>query len=275
MSDSNGSFNRKNSPDIDEYIENEILDYYGEDYIKSIKEFAPPQQPRKRKRRIDKLYPFLTIACAVVFLTGAVITFGVFIGSVVNFQNGEPSESQSSSNVVNPPHSDSESRTVSSSFSDSSSSAVQSESPLAAGDSSNDISSALSSAEPSAASSSESKTGSGFAHTESAETSSHYEQDSSAVSSALDKSSSSSASSAQSRVNTPETASRDREYILPEIPSDGSLASIPSHPDNNSVTNPNGNVITGNPLRAGIGTVLMIMSLAVSLVLNKLRARDE
>lgn len=278
--------------DFDKYIAEEILNYYGEDFVNSVGSppSPPPDTPKKRRRK--KLYAVLSAVCAVVFLTGVVMLAGsVFSGSLSSHDtqsdgNGSLTESYIDSPILASSKQENEltsseqtSTEIGSipAFSKADSKA-ESKSPVSSKTDSKaeskNPSSKTSSKEESkyVPSKTDSKAESGYV---SSNTSSTEESKSESFSVSSKSENENSNSFAQGTLDTASVASRDRDYSLPSIMSDAAVASVHTDYDNNSVTNPNESVITGKPLRAGIGVSLMIMSLAVSLVLNKLREAAE
>lgn len=222
MDINNDSGNQSNNRDFDDYIADEIIDYYGQDLIDSAKALSNPPALPKRKARMKKLLSVLSIVCAVIFLTGTLILTGIFM-------NSKPRQPSSENN------SESFSAVTSSDFE-------------------------------------------GTASRESSDTSEKINTESSSDTNSQISSSSASSDSnvnASSNVSSEDSFSRDREYSLPEIPDEGTVTSVHTDVDNNSTTNPNDNVTTGKRVFIWVGIFSMIFSLAVSLVLNKLRAEYE
>ena len=73
--------------DLTEYLSNEITQYYGADTLKKIEQSLPPKQPVIH--RSNKILSYLGIGCAVMFLTGASILFGVVFSSCISVSDGD------------------------------------------------------------------------------------------------------------------------------------------------------------------------------------------
>ena len=73
--------------DLTEYLSNEITQYYGADTLKGIEQSLPPKQPVIH--RSHKILSYLGIGCAVMFLTGATILFGVVFSSGMSVSDGD------------------------------------------------------------------------------------------------------------------------------------------------------------------------------------------
>lgn len=255
----------KNSDDFhplnngEEEIFREIIAYYGEDTINSAA-LSSSHSPKKRQKK-RHLYSALSIISAVVFLTGTMILGGVLVNEKPqlfseNNSSVISSEADKSSSISEP------SDTVSNNI-------------FVFSGSDTDITS----------SKAVSQNQSNHIPSQSKSTSSDI-----IISDSDDVSSRSTDSSEKNSDNNliydtdilnsdiHETLDipydSDREYSLPPIPDEGTVTSIHTDLDNNSTTNPYDNVTTGDVLQAGAGIFLMVMSLASSLVLNKLRAKD-
>lgn len=219
----------------DDYIFQEIIDYYGEDIIKSADSVTTTAYPLKRNKR-KKIYSVLSIVCAVVFLSGTMILGGVLlnIGYPLPEKNPSGSSQETVSSKAEYGGSDS---SYDSSDNSSETSKKSSEASFLYEKDSEIISSSKSSSEISS----------------SEELHSGSIKPNSMVSSDLSS----------------------KEYSLPEIPDEGLVNSIATDNDNNSTTNPYDNVTTGDVVQAGTGTALMVLSLAAALVLNKMRANEK
>lgn len=257
--------------ELDEYIAREITDYYGQDVINSAKASAKPPNPKIRHKKIKKLYSSLSIVCAVAFLTGIMILSGIFINTGSSQPHSDNNSGSYFSSVAepsdyssaSPPDSDISAESEIASSQNESTSSVKENQDTDSGASSQQFSSSGSDISSSVSN-----------HTFSAEESANraVENDSDSTSEYNMPEFTLSGSEAAEHIETDDTATRDHEYILPEIPDEGTVTSVISDPNNNSTTNPNDNVTTGRHIWAGVGIFLMIISLAISLVLNKLRA---
>lgn len=220
---------------IDDYIFQEIIDYYGEDIVKSADSVTTTAYPLKRNKR-KKFYSALSIVCAVVFLSGTMILSGVLLNIGYPLPENNPSDSHQEIVSSQAEYGDSDSLYDSSDNSSYTSEEFSEASMLSEKDS-EIISSSKSSSDISS---------SEELHSDSINTNSMGSSD-------LSRS----------------------EYSLPEIPDEGLVNSIATDNDNNSTTNPYDNVTTGDVVQAGAGTALMVLSLAAALVLNKMRANEK
>lgn len=219
----------------DDYIFQEIIDYYGEDIIKSADSVTTTARPLKRNKR-KKIYSALSIVCAVVFLSGTMILGGVLLNTGYPMPENNPFDSHQETVLSQAEYSDSDSLNDSS-YNSSETSKKSSEASFLSEKESEIVSSSKSSSEISS----------------SEELHSGSIKPNSIVS--VDISS--------------------KEYSLPEIPDEGLVNSVATDNDNNSTTNPYDNVTTGDVVQAGTGTALMVLSLAAALVLNKMRANEK
>ena len=266
--DKNGSDNfHYDNHNNDEEIFREILEYYGEETVNSAALSAA--SPPKKRRKHRQLYAGLSIVCAVIFLTGTVILGGVLL----NVKQPLPEESTDSSAVsseIEKP----DSSTASSDNGIYPPSALTSSASEAVSDSESDnifIDSSNNDSYNNSVISENDRFPVDSVKSDSHDNSLISEIDSVPVDSVKGNSHDNSLIKSE----TPETpTSNVHEYSLPEIPDEGTVTSVHTDLDNNSITNPNDNVTTGDVVQAGIGIVLMILSLAVSLILNKLRAED-
>lgn len=243
----------------EEEIFREIIAYYGEDTINSAA-LSSSNSPKKRPQK-RRLYSALSIISAVVFLTGTMILGGVLV-------NGKPQLfSGSGSTVV------SSEAAKSSSLSESSDAVSKNNSAFSGSDTDITLSKAVSQVQSEHIQSQGESTASDILVFDSDDISSRNTD-------SAEKDSDNNLIHDTDTINsdiyeTPYAPSdSDREYSLPPIPDEGTVTSIHTDLDNNSITNPYDNVTTGDVLQAGAGIFLMVMSLASSLVLNKLRAKD-
>lgn len=235
-----------NREDIEKYIESQILDYYGEDLINSLRTSQIPTPPSKTGTRFSRIYTALSIVCAVVFLTGIVVFTGVFFSSdLSNF--GSTSSGGNGVVVSDSPGQSSKSENTDASLPE-------------------DITSS-SIAESDGIGSQNSDSHYDYSPSESGSFSS---ENNSKNNSKNENGSDSMTSSA-----TSDTPSRPAYYSLPEIPDEGTVTSAHTDEDNNSISNPHDNVTTGKQFRASLGLILMSMSLAIAVVLNKQKAKKE
>jgi len=87
---------RTNNSELSEYLSNEITQYYGEDTLRSIEQSVPPTYPAIHKK--NKIISVLSIGCAILFLTGASMLFGIIFTSGIPFSeitSGKPDETTS------------------------------------------------------------------------------------------------------------------------------------------------------------------------------------
>lgn len=92
----------------DDYIFQEIIDYYGEDIIKSADSVTTTARPLKRNKR-KKIYSALSIVCAVVFLSGTMILGGVLLNTGYPLPENNPFDSHQETVLSQAEYSDSDS----------------------------------------------------------------------------------------------------------------------------------------------------------------------
>ena len=238
---------RKREQALDEYVAGEVLKHYGKDAVYEVS-VTNTEVPRPKRR--GKLFSFLSIVCAVMFLTGVSVLSGVLFSGEVPIDLGMNDNSDSQSiaesivTIETDTHTDS-STAESDSYTDSS---------TAEGDTYTDISTAES----------DSYTDSSTAKVDTYTDSSTTENDTHTESNTTE-------SDSYTDSNTGETDTlpdREHEYSLPETES----GVIIEHSDNNSPeTNPYDSVVTGRRIRAGVGISLTVLSLVMALVLSKLK----
>lgn len=250
MSKDNADKFDKLPDNADEEIFREIIEYYGEDTVNLAASMRHPSPQKRVKFR--RLYSALSIVCAVVFLTGVAILSSVFINSEKPYSYGNMNSSQNSY-VQSGLHSSNDS------IGNNSNDSLEN----SANESNNNLQSNgdfLSSAIPSNVISSEASENISSFMENSFITSSEF-------SSVMDSSS--------VKSNASEYFSSRNEYSLPDIPDEGTVTSVHTDTENNSISNPNDNVTTGDVVQVGVGVSLTVLSLAVALVLNRLRAEYE
>lgn len=210
--DKNGSdnFHHDNHND-DEEIFREILEYYGEETVNSAASSAV--SPPKKRRKHRQLYTGLSIICAVIFLTGTVILGGVLLNVKEPLPGGNADSSAVSSEIEKP------------------------DSPTASSDNGIYPPSAFTSSAIDEASESESDN----ILIDSANNDSYYDFSKSERDSLpVDSAKSDSSDNSLIKSDTPDTpTSSVHEYSLPEIPDEGTVTSVYTDLDNNSITNPN------------------------------------
>ena len=293
---------RKREQALDEYVAGEVLKHYGKDAVYEVS-VTNTEVPRPKRR--GKLFSFLSIVCAVMFLTGVSVLSGVLFSGEVPIDLGMNDNSDSQSiaesivTIETDTHTDS-STAESDSYTDSSTAEgdthtdsniaetdTHTDSSTAEGDTHTDSSTAESD------SYTYSSTAEGDTHTDSniAETDTHTDSstaendthtysstakgdtytDSSTTENDTHTESNTTESDSYTDSNTGETDTlpdREHEYSLPETES----GVIIEHSDNNSPeTNPYDSVVTGRRIRAGVGISLTVLSLVMALVLSKLK----
>ena len=260
---------RKREQALDEYVAGEVLKHYGKDAVYEVS-VTNTEVPRPKRR--GKLFSFLSIVCAVMFLTGVSVLSGVLFSGEVPIDLGMNDNSDSQSiaesivTIETDTHTDistaeSDSYTYSSTaegdtYTDSSTaeSDTHTDSNIAETDTHTDSSTAENDTHT------DSSTAKGDTHTYSSttENDTHTESNTAESDSYTDS-------------NTGETDTlpdREHEYSLPETES----GVIIEHSDNNSPeTNPYDSVVTGRRIRAGVGISLTVLSLVMALVLSKLK----
>lgn len=255
---------RDNQDDIEKYIAEQILNYYGEDLINYLANSPVTTPPPKISSKFKHLYNVLSITCAVVFLTGIIVFAGVFFSS----------DFSDSGNMI----SDTSSVTVSE---------IQGHSSQSESSDFSSYTSSTSSAESENSDVKSQTSDSGSANSTVTSTESHYgtasenennitdnPQHNSSVIGSSDNFTDSKNADGITSSETNSTKSHPT-YSLPEIPDEGTVTSAHTDVDNNSMTNPYDNVITGKQARAGLGLILMAMSLSVTFVLNKFKIKKE
>lgn len=281
--DKNNDFEKNNNQhDLDEYVAKQISNYYGEDVINTINANIPTPPPKKSKRRVRKLYSAISVICAVVFLTGVILFSGIFFVTGVPTLNVDNTpDTASSTDIENPSSSASANDTENESsqvnnFDSDTKSSTDTESSEVKPDSTSTGTDRITDRDSSGQSDSDvinsefnSRTDNENILTSSQKNSSHYDENSATASQ------STTSKHTSNIAETIDAPSRPNYYSMPEIPDEGTVTSIHTDLDNNNSTNPYDNVTTGKQVRAGIGITLMVLSLAVSLVLNKLRIKEE
>lgn len=246
--DRNNDFeNKKQPPDIDEYVLSEIMQYYGEDVINNINRSSTSAP---KKRRISKYRSAIGVICSVLFLVGAIIFSGVVfsLDIPVSGTDSSVSSADTASYVSEQLHSDTETSTNTGTASSDTeyensvtASTVTSHSDLPQSDTTS--------------------------LTATSATSSDTESESSVtVSTDL---------SVESVSEDTDTDHYLGDYSLPETPDAETLTEPQTDINDNESTNPNNIITTGKKVGAGIGIFLMIMSLAVSFMLRKIYVYNE
>ena len=238
---------RKREQALDEYVAGEVLKHYGKDAVYEVS-VTNTEVPRPKRR--GKLFSFLSIVCAVMFLTGVSVLSGVLFSGEVPIELGMNDNSDSQSiaesivTIETDTHTDS-STAESDSYTDSSS--TEGDTYTDSSTTENDI------------------------HTYSSTTENDTHTYSSTTENDTHTESNTAESDSYTDSNTGETDTlpdREHEYSLPETES----GVIIEHSDNNSPeTNPYDSVVTGRRIRAGVGISLTVLSLVMALVLSKLK----
>ena len=260
---------RKREQALDEYVAGEVLKHYGKDAVYEVS-VTNTEVPRPKRR--GKLFSFLSIVCAVMFLTGVSVLSGVLFSGEVPIELGMNDNSDSQSiaesivTIETDTHTDS-STAESDSYTDSSTAEgdTHTDSNIAETDTHTDSSTAEG----------DTHTDSSTAESDSYTYSSTTENDTHTYSSTTENDTHTESNTAESDSytdsNTGETDTlpdREHEYSLPETES----GVIIEHSDNNSPeTNPYDSVVTGRRIRAGVGISLTVLSLVMALVLSKLK----
>lgn len=244
--------------DVDDYVSKQLESYYGKDVVNDVSRSAPPPPPAHKPHRA---LSFAVVACAAVFLTGALMLAGViFSGSIPTsskpgVESSSPASSSASSNL---------SSLVSSAASTENSSAASSAVSSQAGSMiSSEASSAVSSVVSSKASAAVSSR---------AEEENISEDTSAAESSGFSTSSEENVEShTESFGETSSAASWHIEsYVLPET-DDSSVYVI----ETEDRAGENGSITTGKRVRAGIGIFLMLASLGCAAALYNIYTDEE
>ncbi|MBQ5565551.1 MAG: hypothetical protein IIT42_01705 [Clostridia bacterium] len=267
--------------DLSDYIANEIMDYYGEEIVSDAEKSTRPTPASPiRNNNNNKLISVLWVLCAVIFLTGALIFLGMLINS--DFSKSESTSTSGSVSQKNTQHSDISSETTKRQSSD-----AQSET------SENDSNKKLSSSTPPLVSSSDNSSfhseiypeipsGSEF-QTESStvsekEINSDTECPSDSEPDFFDKfpeeNSSNNTSVPSVQKSTNDKPYRVDYFSLPEYPDDNGYIAADNTNLNNSSVNPYDNVTTGKRVRAGIGILLMTLSLVSAFAVGKLKYQE-
>ncbi len=261
-------------PDLDKYIAGEILDYYGEETVNAAKATSAPSQgslaDKHRTRRAENIRTVLSVFCAVMFLTGSVI----LAISIMNYTAAVRQDTTAYTDTDTLLRdSDAYGAAVSEQSTDS---AI--DSMLSAEESlSDDDSMMVSEYTSSVAEGIESEN---LLDSEESTVPDNRSEPSSVESTAGESTAQGGDNSLAENTN-PDNSSEEergtvssgagREYVLPSAPYD-STTSV------ETIDNPvgeNGTVVTGGAVYAGIGLVLMILSLAVSVVLHKQRRWED
>ena len=256
------------SDDLDSYVEKELLRHYGSNVMHNSVQPKMSSAPYK-KIHGRGFFSLMSIVCAALFLTGVGVTAGVLFSSGVPV-NGTASESISS-RIVQSMAVISSSKIVSGSTDISSSEIVSK---------STDISSSEIVSKSTDISSSEIVSGSTDISSSEIVSSSTDISSSEIVSKSTDVSSSEIVSShtdvSSSEIvsgSTDNIRSRPDYYSLPE-PSSVEIATGDAT-DDNAARNPNDTVTTGKKIRAGVGIVLILMSLVSAVWLYKLKESED
>ena len=282
---------RKREQALDDYVAGEVLKHYGKDAVYEVS-VTNTEVPRPKRR--GKLFSFLSIVCAVMFLTGVSVLSGVLFSGEVPIDLGMNDNSDSQSiaesivTIETDTHTDiSTAESDSYTYSSTAESDSYTYSSTAEGDTYTDSSTAESDTHTDSNiaetdTHTDSSTAEGDTHTDSSTAesdsytySSTTENDTHTDSSTTENDTHTESNTAESDSytdsNTGETDTlpdREHEYSLPETES----GVIIEHSDNNSPeTNPYDSVVTGRRIRAGVGISLTVLSLVMALVLSKLK----
>lgn len=262
----NDDFDDRNSDELDEYVAQEMLKHYGEGFVHDTRCTQPSPAPYKKIRGRGFL-SVMSIICAVVFLTGVGVLSGVIFSSgvPVNSTVSEPaSQSQfisdtasTDTNVYGGTQSKEESKLPeqhSQTNTDSQSSSKTESKPTGQQQNSSDTDSQ-------ASSKAESKP------TE--QQHNHGDTDSQTSGTAGSKPTGNSVQGNPDEDNI--VRSRPDYYSLPDLPHESCDTPDIMH---SAQLNPNNTVTTGRRVCAGVGIVLIVMSLAAAVWLNKLRENE-
>lgn len=243
MSKNNDFDSDRSRPDLNEYLSKEITQYYGEDVISNIESSSAPIPPKRRRN--SRLISALSIVCAVMFLTGAIIFSGVFVTSGISgFGSGDGSDSDSVSVVSGNIESDTESIVHGDISEIPTDKDIDTDNNISSSDDTeNDIETDTST---------ENITSKFFADTDTY--SSNYNTEN--ILTDID-------------TDNTDTDRRTDYFSFPEYPNEEYISEISTDVNNNSETNPNDNVTTGKKFRSWIGTLLMILSLITALALTQ------
>ena len=249
---------RKREQALDEYVAGEVLKHYGKDAVYEVS-VTNTEVPRPKRR--GKLFSFLSIVCAVMFLTGVSVLSGVLFSGEVPIELGMNDNSDSQSiaesivTIETDTHTDSSTAESDSyTYSSTAEGDTHTDSNIAETDTHTD-----------------SSTAENDTHTYSSTAKGDTYTDSSTTENDTHTESNTTESDSYTDSNTGETdilPDREHEYSLPETES----GVIIEHSDNNSPeTNPYDSVVTGRRIRAGVGISLTVLSLVMALVLSKLK----
>ena len=271
---------RKREQALDEYVAGEVLKHYGKDAVYEVS-VTNTEVPRPKRR--GKLFSFLSIVCAVMFLTGVSVLSGVLFSGEVPIDLGMNDNSDSQSiaesivTIETDTHTDiSTAESDSYTYSSTAESDSYTYSSTAEGDTYTDSSTAESDTHTDSNiaetdTHTDSSTAENDTHTDSSTAKGDTHTDSSTTENDTHTESNTAESDSYTDSNTGETDTlpdREHEYSLPETES----GVIIEHSDNNSPeTNPYDSVVTGRRIRAGVGISLTVLSLVMALVLSKLK----
>ncbi len=263
--DKNNDFDGKerNYPsDLNEYVSREIMEYYGEDIVHRA---AREDSPALKRRKISRYRSTVGVVCSVMFLIGAMIFSGVVFTSGIPIVKRELSDSSAEiySETADDPSVISE-RSTESDNADVTHSQKTSDSEK------NTESENIITTDTEKTSDSEKNTESENIITTDTEKTSDSEKNTESENIITTDTETLSSSDEVTDI----FESRPEYYSLPEIPDEGLMSEVPTDIDNNEFTNPNDNVTTGRRIRASIGIFLMIMSLVIAFLLNKIRCED-
>ena len=267
---------------LDEYVAREVIKHYGADAVSKV---SVTNKEAPRPRRKGRLYSFLSMVCAVMFLTGVTVLSGVlFTRDIpVSSVNNDNSDSEyifgtdSAVSSITEAESDtadndrSEGKVTSSSKPESKAESSKAESKTAESSKteSKKTESGTTTSKATESSTTTSKT------TESSTTASKAAESGRAESKAAESDTQTDSETAESDTQTDSEKntllSRPEAYTLPERES-GEIIEYTEmiSPE----TNPYDSVVTGRKIRAGVGISLMSMSFIMVIILNKLREKD-
>ncbi|MBQ1517414.1 MAG: hypothetical protein IIZ46_04360 [Clostridia bacterium] len=271
---------RKREQALDDYVAGEVLKHYGKDAVYEVS-VTNTEVPRPKRR--GKLFSFLSIVCAVMFLTGVSVLSGVLFSGEVPIDLGMNDNSDSQSiaesivTIETDTHTDiSTAESDSYTYSSTAESDSYTYSSTAEGDTYTDSSTAESDTHTDSNiaetdTHTDSSTAENDTHTDSSTAKGDTHTYSSTTENDTHTESNTAESDSYTDSNTGETDTlpdRKHEYSLPETES----GVIIEHSDNNSPeTNPYDSVVTGRRIRAGVGISLTVLSLVMALVLSKLK----
>ena len=271
---------RKREQALDEYVAGEVLKHYGKDAVYEVS-VTNTEVPRPKRR--GKLFSFLSIVCAVMFLTGVSVLSGVLFSGEVPIELGMNDNSDSQSiaesivTIETDTHTDSSTAESDSyTYSSTAEGDTHTDSNIAETDTHTDSSTAENDTHTDSSTAendthTDSSTAENDTHTYSSTAKGDTYTDSSTTENDTHTESNTTESDSYTDSNTGETdilPDREHEYSLPETES----GVIIEHSDNNSPeTNPYDSVVTGRRIRAGVGISLTVLSLVMALVLSKLK----